>query len=197
MPDQEFTESLPDPNDRAAATMHANSSDPLAVKHQHLLDIYAALGITWGGDPFARIAELRKLHGAKLQANTYDSIPLFGYELVTRERIRQITQERWSEGHDDEHTDHSLAVVAAMYAVADVEDVHVVRHTPGGFNYDAWPMSWDAEWDKRDQHPRLRQLSIAGALICAEIDRLQRLADSEERWERARLRLEVDPRADI
>jgi hypothetical protein len=37
--------------------------------------------------------------------------------------------------------------------------------------HDAWP--WDDECDKRWKHGRLRQLVIAGALIAAEIDRLQ------------------------
>lgn len=31
----------------------------LAAKTSHLLDIYAALGVTWGSDPFKRIADLK------------------------------------------------------------------------------------------------------------------------------------------
>ncbi|HCT33652.1 MAG TPA: hypothetical protein DF966_10890, partial [Sulfitobacter sp.] len=39
---------------------------------------------------------------------------------------------------------------------------------------DPWPSEWDDEWDKRDQLDRRRKLVIAGALIAAEIDRLDR-----------------------
>jgi hypothetical protein len=205
MPTTEFTESLPDPADRPRdAGVAVTDSGTLLARQAHLLDIYAALGIEMNkGDPFTEIAKLRR-GSAQPAQQLYDSIPLFGYELVTRERIRQITQERWSSAHDDEHTDHSLAVVAAMYAVAGIPSP--TRVASIGYRVidvtrppeeDAWPSSWDREFDKRDQHDPLRRLVIAGALICAEIDRLQRAADSEERWERTRLRMDNDPRADL
>ena len=41
---------------------------------------------------------------------------------------------------------------------------------PAGW-IDGWP--WSKEWDKRKKHDKLRSLVIAGALIAAEIDRLQ------------------------
>ncbi len=40
-----------------------------------------------------------------------------------------------------------------------------------------WP--WAREWNKKEQHSRIRQLVIAGALIVAELDRLQRAALAE------------------
>lgn len=110
------------------------------------------------------------------------SAPLLGVEMIVRERNRQIVTERWSSQHDDTHTDDSLAIVAAMYAVADVDNVSVMRHTDINDRedqrkyFDAWPATWAATFDKRAEHPRLRQLAIAGALIAAEIDRLQRHA---------------------
>lgn len=244
-----------DPNDRALVDQEREKrtaarkaivdvdADNMRARLEHLADIYNALDVEWGKDPFQTIRALNERSygdisdiadrledtlaelGLKPEAEDmeiartirslrrraeklpapqlYDSIPLFGYELVTRERIRQITHERWSAAHDDEHNDHSLAIVAAIYAVAGVEHVSVRReldiNAPNRVPayIDAWPMSWDQEWDKREEHDRLRCLSIAGALICAEIDRLQRLADQNERDEKARILDRVDPRRDL
>lgn len=123
-------------------------------------------------------------------AEIYDqdvaSAPLLGVEMITRERNRQIVTERWSTAHDDEHTDHSLAIVAACYA-ANGTPADVVVEDPNDQDnaVDAWPAGWDEKWDKRAKHPRIRQLAIAGALIAAEIDRLQRKAinDAEDALE--------------
>jgi hypothetical protein len=193
-------------------------ADNMRARLEHLADLYDALDVEWGSDPFTAIQNLRARAAKKAAAlpnrQLFDSIPLFGYELVTRERIRQITQERFTEAHDDAHTDHSLAVVAALYAVADIEvpiyDPSDPLLTPeqraettpivvwkAAIEEDAWPDSWDPRWDKRNTLDRTRELVIAGALICAEIDRLQRLADYNERAERARIVRELDPRADL
>lgn len=109
------------------------------------------------------------------------SAPLLGVELITRERNRQIVTERWSTTHDDSHTDQSMAIVAAIYAVAGDPGVVVVRKEKVGdllhdSQREAWPSTWAEKFDKRGKHTRIRQLAIAGALIAAEIDRLQRLA---------------------
>lgn len=98
-----------------------------------------------------------------------------GVALIAAERRRQYYEEGWTPEHDDEHTAGELAVAAACYAVADLEyaDVHDTRWEQAMCDgFDAWP--WGAEWDKRVKHSRLRCLEIAGALIAAEIDRLQR-----------------------
>lgn len=49
-------------------------------------------------------------------------------------------------------------------------------HHSGPFGKLKWvdPWPWDVAWDKRYKHDRLKQLAIAGALIAAEIDRLER-----------------------
>ena len=103
-----------------------------------------------------------------------------GVELIAYERKRQIDEEGWDEEHDDEHDAGELAIVAACYAAAGDEDVHVLRfgvdtrdsHLPAII--DAWPESWDPKCDKRKQQSHRRRLMIAGALIAAELDRLQR-----------------------
>lgn len=111
-----------------------------------------------------------------------------GLELITAERQRQIEREGWTPEHDDEHANSELAWAAVCYAApkpvrallptqvrpCGCRSVDECRHNIFRCERyrDPWP--WDAEWDKRGKHDRLRQLAIAGALIAAEIDRLQR-----------------------
>ena len=103
-----------------------------------------------------------------------------GAVAILRERERQETKEGWSPDHDDEHTDCSMAMVAALYAAPDpiytAEVITGDNDRPYFFGFDdPWPSSWDDGWDKRQVHDRRRRLVIAGALIAAEIDRLDRL----------------------
>jgi hypothetical protein len=79
---------------------------------------------------------------------------------VLAERARQVEVEGWTPEHDDEHTDGSLAVAGACYALVDARD------TIGG----AWP--WDFRWWKPTT--QRRNLIKAGALILAEIERVDR-----------------------
>ena len=90
---------------------------------------------------------------------------------VAAERRRQIETEGWTPEHDDEHAE-GLACAAACYAAGsrrlmiegDMADIEV------------WP--WDESWWKPTT-PR-RDLVKAGALILAEIERLDRAAERQE-----------------
>lgn len=107
-----------------------------------------------------------------------------GIELIADERQRQIEVEGWTPEHDAKHTGNQIAMAAACYASpvplrAQIEvpcgcRSGMCQHIAFGKHMwvGAWP--WSAQWDKRAKHDRLRQLAIAGALIAAEIDRLQR-----------------------
>lgn len=75
------------------------------------------------------------------------------------ERLRQISKEGYTPEHDDEHVDGSLANAAAHYACADD-------------NINLW--TWDKNYDKKDRHSRYDQLKISGAMIIAEMERLER-----------------------
>lgn len=86
-----------------------------------------------------------------------------GVELITRERQRQIEVEGWSYQHDDQHTQCQLAQAAACYAWPPMRPPFVKK---------AWP--WDRVYWKPTPENRIRELIKAGALIAAEIDRLQR-----------------------
>src|SRR4051812_12164791 len=91
---------------------------------------------------------------------------LSGVELIAKERARQVFEEGWSSEHDDVRTENQLAWAAVCYAAPG----NVYRHASGPYN--PWP--WHRRWDKRSKHDRIKQLTIAGALIAAEIDRLTR-----------------------
>ncbi len=86
-----------------------------------------------------------------------------GVELIAAERERQQAEEGYSPDHDREHTENELARAAAVYAVP--ENLR-------GLN-DAirlWPEDWYFKPTPRD---RVRELVKAGALIAAELDRIE------------------------
>lgn len=86
--------------------------------------------------------------------------------LIGAERRRQIEVEGWSPEHDDaEHGNGELAMAAACYALPHDDDEPT---DPPEF----WP--WAESWWKPGD--RVRELVKAGALIVAEIERLQRAA---------------------
>jgi hypothetical protein len=100
-----------------------------------------------------------------------------GAELITQERQRQIDAEGYTPEHDDEHTYGTLAVVAATLA-CDGTDAVVVDQLGRGTADDPWGLlskhGYQAGGDE------IHSLVIAGALIAAEIDRLQRQASAVE-----------------
>jgi len=80
---------------------------------------------------------------------------------VLAERQRQIFEEGHDEAHDDLWTGGELAEAGASYALA--------SHKPARAPIE-WP--WESGWWKPKD--RRRNLVRAGALIIAEIDRLDR-----------------------
>jgi hypothetical protein len=103
---------------------------------------------------FDRIdSELRDLHGT----------PATGAGLIVLERQRQIEAEGWTADHDAQHIGEELAFAAICYALP--QDYK----TDGVHSF--WP--WDQELWKPSPDDRIRELTKAGALIAAEIDRLR------------------------
>lgn len=86
-----------------------------------------------------------------------------GADLITAERQRQIDVEGWTSEHDDLHQYGELAKKAAALAVSYTDAVVM----EDGDQILPWK-----------EHPHPRSLVIAGALIAAEIDRLQRAKES-------------------
>lgn len=103
---------------------------------------------------------------------------LSGVELIAKERQRQTSQEGWTSEHDDEHTDGELANAAACYAMTpdSRKELGLFEGMHSWFKRTIlerlWP--WDDSWWKPTKSKRIRELTKAGALIAAEIDRLQR-----------------------
>ncbi|EOZ5946380.1 TPA: ead/Ea22-like family protein [Escherichia coli] len=83
---------------------------------------------------------------------------------VLAERKRQVTAEGWTPGHDDEYEHGELADAAGCYALSS-ELFDCAGEPPR-----PWP--WPDEWWKPTN--RRRDLVKAGALILAEIERLDR-----------------------
>lgn len=125
-----------------------------------------------------------------------------GIELIGEERQRQIEVEGWNNLHDKDHENGELIGAAGCYVSSALNKqgykTRMQIHLPAenGFLsgntgdrgdrqlrkagwYDAWP--WDDKWDKRNKHDYQRSLVIAGALIAAELDRL----NSEPNLERS------------
>lgn len=97
-----------------------------------------------------------------------------GVALIAAERRRQVEAEGWTSEHDDEHRDGSLAVAAACYATQANQGLYENGRKAREAILAYWP--WDAKWWKPTPDDRIRELVKAGALIAAEIDRLQRKA---------------------
>ena len=92
-----------------------------------------------------------------------------GIDAIAAERRRQIEAEGWSAAHDDQHVNGELAGAAAAYALL---RSHVDPGTVMGEDLvqQLWP--WSPNWWKPKD--RRADLVRAGALIAAEIDRLDR-----------------------
>lgn len=95
---------------------------------------------------------------------------------VLDERARQVAVEGWDDIHDDMNDRSELAQAAACYALSGTPaDEAVFIHGRWNDPRDLfWPRSWDREWWKPTD--RRRDLVKAGALILAEIERLDRAA---------------------
>ena len=82
---------------------------------------------------------------------------------VIAERARQVSEEGWTPAHDDKYADCELTQAAICYIDTSFAETN-------------WP--WAAEWWK-PTNPR-RDLVKAGALILAEIERMDRTAPAQE-----------------
>ncbi|HCT2271382.1 TPA: hypothetical protein ACGARS_005013 [Klebsiella pneumoniae] len=146
---------------QADGNEYAASERAVAVKNVELHDEIYGLK--------ARIAELES---RTVSASAAD---------LLAERQRQVTAEGWSSKHDDQYKNTELAFAASCYAFHaaaaswDLED--------DGIPYDSHPVPkqwpWDPSWWKPTD--ARRDLVKAGALILAEIERIDRAAGIK--WE--------------
>lgn len=107
-----------------------------------------------------------------------------GIDMITAERVRQVMAEGYTPEHDDQHTDESLAMAAAYFAwpFFYLHPVSDQSHNYPNAIYATHlcPASWAREHDKKTKQDRIRQLTIAGALLAAEIDRLVRAGEEDK-----------------
>lgn len=127
-----------------------------------------------------------------------------GTELIGEERQRQIEVEGWTGDHDAKHQNGDLANAAGCYVAYALsrimEEANHTNQSPlakfvvydfgesdflvnSGDRGDRrvrkagwkewWP--WDRKWWKPSQDDQVKNLIKAGALIAAEIDRLQNI----------------------
>lgn len=99
---------------------------------------------------------------AELEARAFNTAILD----VIAERQRQQSVEGWMPEHDDEHCNGELAMAAVCY----INETGTVNRNGGK----PWGWPWDASWWK--PNARRRNLVKAGALILAEIERIDRAA---------------------
>jgi hypothetical protein len=85
-----------------------------------------------------------------------------GIELIAVERKRQIEVEGFTPEHDCQHDGGAIAAAAGCYALYNWSRTDCER---------LWP--WDMKWWK-PSNDQIKNLVKAGALIVAEIDRLQK-----------------------
>jgi hypothetical protein len=163
------------------------------VKHPHaeLWRAYCLLGcyqvaaisspISWGFDGFdgvtkvadealtedAAFAAAQSHFDASIASVLEDDWQTMAAKDVLAERRRQVEAEGWTPEHDDQHTRGELARAAASYAVGG-----------GLFRVNAMQVPqqvWPYRWEYNPSDDERRNLVKAGALILAEIERLDRL----------------------
>ena len=95
---------------------------------------------------------------------TYEQVVIKnnGIDVIRKERDRQINDEGWDINSDiKKHGGDELAIVAACYALPEHKRLNI-----------QYPETWDTKWWKPTPEDRVKELTKAGALIAAEIDRL-------------------------
>lgn len=159
-------------------------STPIAdfAKAVYLLDAGGKCPATTGCGPssaanaahIARLAPetVRSIISELLASRLAKQAP--AWQDVIAERQRQVEAEGWTAAHDDQHDRGEMAAAAGCYALGARLKTHEVDG-PGSYVVpEHWP--WDGEWWKTKT--RRQDLVRAGALILAEIERLDRLAPS-------------------
>lgn len=95
--------------------------------------------------------------------------PIDGAHLIAQERERQCNVEGYTADHDAEHNNYEFIKAAILYIANAVP--------PNKFGIDCeWP--FDPPSDKRKKHGTVKSLTIAGALLAAEIDRRLRMGET-------------------
>ena len=150
------TKTLIDPTEHAAEVEHAKS-----MQLSHLVN------------------RRTPLFTVPQQAVTFQLTP--AARDVLAERSRQISAEGWTPEHDDEHKEGEMCFAAAGYAAAASDNLQAIAKriddslTMNDLVHGSDQYPWPRAWEFKPCTPR-RALVKAGALIHAEIERIDRAA---------------------
>jgi hypothetical protein len=109
-----------------------------------------------------------------------------GAELIAAERKRQLKNKGYTLKHDEGHTKQELLVVAAaliLRALNEVDSASITVDEFLGYYAPLEDMAWMHYIVEHERPDKIEGLAIAGALIAAEIDRLQMDEKGEGRAE--------------
>ena len=93
-----------------------------------------------------------------------------GIQLIAQERKRQIESEGYTSLNDEVYLEGELANAAAYYFMIDELIDFMDENWGNDMHLHIWP--FDLNYLKRVPEDRIRELQKAGALIAAEIDRI-------------------------
>jgi hypothetical protein len=172
---------LPQPTEDSRVAFEAHISRTMALTPQLMANILERVTDA----PTAYYVDGRTQHDWTIWQAALSAAPLAAAPAVLTEaerdvlaeRCRQIEVEGWTRLHDEtEHDEGQLARAAACYATGDIHERTEPVHHDGlpsrlTQTLTLWP--WDMSWWKPTS-PR-RNLVKAGALILAEIERLDRI----------------------
>ena len=100
-----------------------------------------------------------------------------GVDYISMERTRQIEVEGFTSEHDAIYENGELVRAAACYATMPL-NIYCYKVTDDAHSFvKLWP--FPKEWRKPTPYNRIKELSKAGALIAAEIDRVIALNDKK------------------
>ncbi len=94
--------------------------------------------------------------------------------LISSERYSQI-EKGFNSKHDDLHSNGELAEVAEQILHASLNPHHSLRFLHTFKDIDSEENCWHWKIINKHKNDKIKMLTIAGALIAAEIERLQRL----------------------
>ncbi|WP_312126516.1 hypothetical protein [Brevundimonas sp.] len=170
LPEAPKAEPVGDPDELALALQDAKDAvaffDKVRAATQ---DEQIAVGTdhhNWLQSAIRRLAACDYTHPAPASDELPTSIRDIGAE-----RQRQVKVEGWSHERDDGYVDGDLAIAGACYALLGSRKWAIDALRRG-----VWPKGWSARWLKSEPNNPRRDLVKAGALIAAEIERLDRLA---------------------
>jgi hypothetical protein len=140
-----------------------------AITHQHwcviaqIIFILGQLGFPVRANRRCSAIDARRGDVLKTLIFLLENFQMNGLELIAAERQRQILKKGFSAERDDTYVSEELVYAAMHYA-----------EPSGALDQPLWPASWGS-CAAKDDADRIAHLMKAGALIAAEIDRLQRV----------------------